>query len=99
MPAVLQIASMLIDCGLDLETAFHTARIDVSGGPSLAADRRLSTDILNALQAQFPVKQVDHTVYPNLFACPSAVLQEATAGDRLGMTDITHPLAGAAVSR
>ena len=33
LPAVLQIGSMLADCGLDLESAFHTPRIDVSGGP------------------------------------------------------------------
>ena len=41
MPAVLQLSSMLIDGGLDLETAFHLPRIDVSGEPYVTADRRL----------------------------------------------------------
>ena len=90
---------MLIDCGLDLETAFHASRIDVSGGAALAADRRLPEDILSTLEGRFPTERVDHTVYPNLFACPSAVLHEQAAGDRVGMTDVTHPLAGAAASR
>ena len=49
LPAVLQIASMLIDGGLDLETAFHEPRIDVSGEPHVTADRRLPPDVLAAL--------------------------------------------------
>jgi gamma-glutamyltranspeptidase/glutathione hydrolase len=95
MPAVLQIASMLIDGRLDLERAFHLPRIDVSGGPEVGADRRLAPEILAALEARFAVREVDAMVWPKLFACPSAILRER-GGEAFGMTDPTQPVAGVA---
>jgi gamma-glutamyltranspeptidase / glutathione hydrolase len=97
MPAVLQIASMLIDGRLDLERAFHLPRIDVSGGPAVAADRRLDPDILAALEARFAVQEVEAMVWPKLFAFPSAILRER-AGETLGMTDPMQPVAGVAAA-
>ncbi len=94
MPAVLQLASMLIDGGLDLEAAFHTPRIDVSGEPHITADARLEPAILEALAARFTVREVQAGVYPNLFACPSAVLRDPATGEALGMTDPWQPVAG-----
>ncbi len=99
LPAVLQIALMLIDGGLDLETAFHTPRIDVSGEPRITADARLGTDVLDALSARFELRQLMPTVHPNLFACPSAVLRDPTSGQASGMTDPWQPVAGCAISR
>jgi len=93
MPAVLQIASMLIDGRLDLERAFHLPRIDVSGGPAVVADRRLAPDILAALETRFAVQEVEAMVWPKLFAFPSAILSER-AGEVLGMTDPMQPVAG-----
>jgi gamma-glutamyltranspeptidase/glutathione hydrolase len=97
MPAVLQIASMLIDGRLDLERAFHVPRIDVSGGPAVAADRRLAPDILAALETRFAVQEVEALVWPKLFACPSAILRER-AGEAVGMTDPMQPVAGVAAA-
>ncbi len=96
MPAVLQLASMLIDGGLDLESAFHTPRIDVSGEPQVSADARLEPAIVEALGARFSVRKVMPAVYPNLFACPSAVLRDPATGEACGMTDPFQPVAGCA---
>jgi gamma-glutamyltranspeptidase/glutathione hydrolase len=95
LPAVLQIGSMLADCGLDLESAFHTPRIDVSGGPSVNADRRLGSEVLAQLRARFPVREVERVVLPNLFACPTAVLRDPDTGQASGMTDPVQPVARA----
>ena len=81
MPAVLQIASMLIDGRLDLERAFHLPRIDVSGGPAVVADRRLAPDIVAALETRFAVEEAEAMVWPKLFACPSAILRERRGGE------------------
>jgi gamma-glutamyltranspeptidase/glutathione hydrolase len=97
LPAVLQIASMLIDGRLDLERAFHLPRIDVSGGPLVLADRRLAPEILAALEARFAVQEVEATVWPKLFAFPSAILRERT-GEAIGMTDPMQPVAGVAAA-
>jgi gamma-glutamyltranspeptidase/glutathione hydrolase len=99
MPAVLQLASMLIDGGLDLETAFHTPRIDVSGEAHLTADARLAPEILDALAARFEVRAQMPSVFPNLFACPSAVLRDPATGEASGMTDPWQPVAGCAAAR
>jgi gamma-glutamyltranspeptidase/glutathione hydrolase len=94
MPAVMQIASMLIDGGLDLESAFHVPRIDVSGGPDVGADPRLAPEILAALEQRFAVQPRAAMVWPKLYACPSAILR-APGGEAFGMTDPTHPMAAA----
>jgi gamma-glutamyltranspeptidase/glutathione hydrolase len=95
MPAVLQIASMLIDGGLDLETAFHVPRIDVSGGGAVVADKRLAPEIVKALEARFAVRRLEAMVQPKLFACPSAILRDPRTGEAYGMTDPMQPAAGA----
>jgi gamma-glutamyltranspeptidase/glutathione hydrolase len=96
LPAVLQISSMLADGGLDLDDAFHTPRIDVSGGPEVIADRRLPAEVLAHLRARFPVREVEHGVLPNLFACPTAVLRDPATDRVCGMTDPMQPVAGVA---
>ncbi len=98
LPAVLQIASMLIDGGLDLETAFHEPRIDVSGEPHVTADRRLPPDVLAALAARFEVHRATPSLHPNLFACPTAVQRDPLSGEARAMTDPFQPVAGAAAA-
>ena len=98
LPAVLQIGSMLAACGLDLESAFHAPRIDVSGGPEVLADSQLAPDVLAELRARFPVRQVEHLILPNLFACPTAVLRYPASGEAFGMTDPMQPVAGVATA-
>jgi gamma-glutamyltranspeptidase / glutathione hydrolase len=96
LPAVMQIASMAIDGGLDLESAFHEPRIDVSGEPHVTADRRLAPGILAALAERFDVRLATASVHPNLFACPTAVQRDAASGEAVAMTDPFQPVAGAA---
>jgi gamma-glutamyltranspeptidase/glutathione hydrolase len=99
LPAVLQISSMLADCGLDLESAMHLPRIDVSGGAEVIVDRRLAPEVLAGLRARFQVREAEHLVMPKLFACPTAVLRDPSTGQASGMTDPTQPVAGAAPCR
>jgi gamma-glutamyltranspeptidase / glutathione hydrolase len=94
LPAVLQIGSMLADCGLDLESAMHMPRIDVSGGSEIIADRRLTPEVFAGLRGRFQVREAERLVLPKLFACPTAVLRAVT-GEASGMTDPTQPAAGA----
>ena len=98
LPAVLQISSMLAESGFDLEDAFHAPRIDVSGGPEVTADRRLSAEVLAHLRDRFAVREVEHGVLPNLFACPTAVLRDPGTARASGMTDPMQPVAGVAAA-
>ena len=98
-PAVLQIASFLIDHEMSLEDAFHQPRIDASGGERVAVDPRLPQDVKNALSGKFPVHAAELAVYPANFACPSAVLNDLTTGERFGMSDVMSPWSGAAAEK
>src|SRR3546814_3346077 len=80
MPAVMQIVSMLVDCGMELEDAFHQPRIDISGDHKANVDRRLGSDVFAALEERMPVVPLEDTVYPSMFACPNAVMQDAAGG-------------------
>jgi gamma-glutamyltranspeptidase/glutathione hydrolase len=95
MPAVLQIASFLIDHGMALEDAFHQPRIDASGGDTVGVDPRLPETIRNALAAKYPINETELVVYPTNFACPSAVLRDAASGEFQGITDVLSPWSGA----
>src|SRR3546814_134462 len=68
MPAVMQIVSMLVDCGMELEDAFHQPRIDISGDHKANVDRRLGSDVFAALEERMPVVPLEDTVYPSMFA-------------------------------
>jgi gamma-glutamyltranspeptidase/glutathione hydrolase len=98
-PAVLQIASFLIDHGMSLEDAFHHPRIDASGGERVGLDPRLSEKVKSALSEKFPVQSSELAVYPTNFACPSAVLNELRTGERFGMSDVMSPWSGAAAEK
>jgi gamma-glutamyltranspeptidase/glutathione hydrolase len=95
MPAVLQIASFLIDHGMTLEDAFHQPRIDASGGDTVGVDPRLPEAVRNALAAKYPVGMTELVVYPTNFACPSAVLRDSAGGEFQGITDVLSPWSGA----
>jgi len=93
--AVLQMASFIIDFGMDLEAAAHHPRIDVSGSDRIGIDRRLSVRIVERLSAQPGAAVVEHTVYPSRFACPNLVLRDAN-GLNHGITDVMSPWSAAA---
>ncbi len=95
LPSVAQLLSFVVDHGMDLETAFHQPRIDVSGGDLVEYDPRLPIDIQTALAARFQVRAAEHTVFPASYACPSAVLIDPATGGRTGMSDPMSPWSAA----
>ena len=95
MPAVTQVCSFLIDHGMNLEDAFHQPRIDASGGDTVGVDPRQPAGVQSALAAKFPVNLTELVVFPNNFACPSAVMQDAKTGEHTGISDVMSPWSGA----
>lgn len=89
LPAVAELASFLLDFGMDLETAFHAPRIDVSGGDTVVADDTLPAEVLEALSARYRTIAAPRTVYPYNFACPSAVARRG--GETSGITEPYSP--------
>ena len=96
MPAVMQLASFIMDYGMELEAAFHTPRLDVSGGDTVVADDTLPGSVLQALDQRFRCVAAPRTVYPYNFGCPSAVARDAS--ENQGMTEIMSPWGDAVAS-
>ncbi len=94
MAAVFQLMTFIADFGMDVETAAHHPRIDVSSADSASADRRLPAAVLDALAADGPVEVVEHSAVPINFACPNVIVQSAD-GTRIGMSDAASPWSGA----
>jgi gamma-glutamyltranspeptidase / glutathione hydrolase len=94
-PAVLQIASFLIDHGMYLEDAFHHPRIDASESDLVTIDSRMPAAVSKALAEKFPVRVNELVVYPTNYACPSAVLREGKSRENFGVTDVMSPWSGA----
>ena len=94
MPSVAQILSFMVDFGLDLDGAFHTPRIDVSGPGNALVDRRLGAGTLNSIAASMTAEFTDLAPYPAQFANPSAV--QAAPDQRFrGATDLASAWSGA----
>jgi gamma-glutamyltranspeptidase / glutathione hydrolase len=92
--AVVQMASFVVDFGMDPQAAAHHPRVDVSGGERIAIDCRLPAEIAKQLSAQPGAALVEHTVFPARFACPNLVL---CGGDGVnhGISDIMSPWSAA----
>ena len=95
MPAVAQLSSMLLDYGMDLDTALHTARLDMSLADVTIADDSLPDAVLADLDTILPqpVARAPRTIFPLHFACPSAVSRQD--GMNAGATEIMTPWADA----
>ena len=95
MPSVAQLTSMVLDYGMDLDTALHTPRLDMSLEDVTIADDSLPAKVLEALSANLahPVTAAPRTIFPLHFACPSAVSRHA--GLNAGATEIMTPWADA----
>ncbi len=93
LPAVFQLVSFLVDCGLSLEEAVHLPRLNVDGSPTVEADRRLPRETLDAVAARRPVAAVEALVSPNKFANPLVVLRDGE--DCLGAAPVRSPVAAA----
>ena len=93
-PAVAQLTSMLLDYDMDLDTALHAPRIDVSLAETTIADTSLAPEVLEALHERLAqVTPAPRTTYPLYFACPSAVGR--TGPQNSGATEVMSPWADA----
>jgi gamma-glutamyltranspeptidase / glutathione hydrolase len=96
--AVLQLASFIVDFGMDPEAAAHHPRIDVNGSERFGIDRRLPAEIIERLSRQSGATLVEHTVSPARFACPNLVLR-GTDGMNYGISDVMSPWSAAVAER
>jgi gamma-glutamyltranspeptidase / glutathione hydrolase len=94
LAAVLQMASFVIDFGMDPAAAAHHPRIDASGGERFGIDRRLPAAIAEPLAAKPGAALVEHGVFPTPFACPNLVLRDAD-GLNHGISDVMSPWSAA----
>jgi gamma-glutamyltranspeptidase/glutathione hydrolase len=91
----MQLTSMLIDYGMSLDQAWHTPRIDASGGDEVGVDARLDDSIREALAREFRIEDTEFVVLPTNFACPSAVMRDWESGENFGIADVMSPWSGA----
>jgi gamma-glutamyltranspeptidase/glutathione hydrolase len=84
----------MLDFGMDLDAAFHTPRIDVSGPGLALVDRRLGDETLRAIAGSMTAEFTDLAPYPAQFANLSAV-QAAPGGKFLGAADLASAWSGA----
>jgi gamma-glutamyltranspeptidase/glutathione hydrolase len=94
-PAILQLTSLLLDYGMTIDRAWHTPRIDASGGEAVGIDPRLAPEARAALEREFQVSETELVVYPTNFACPSAVARDWDSGENCGISDVMSPWSGA----
>ena len=95
MPAVLQLASLVMDFGLSLDEAFHLPRIDVVRGATITCDAAMSDDAIAAVAQQFSIEVREPTVYPTGWACPTAV-ERRPGGVNVAAADTRSPWASVA---
>ncbi len=88
--AVMQMASFIVDFGMDAESAAHHPRIDFSGGVHLDIDDRLPPAVCERLLAEPNARRVEHVAWPARFACPNLVLH-GEDGRNHGITDVMSP--------
>lgn len=97
MPAVTQVAALMMDFGMSVEDAVHHPRIDASCRGSVRADPRLGTQTIAALRAAWDdVEVAQLLVYPKLYACVSAVARDPATGLCTGLNDPSQPVGGGA---
>ncbi len=94
LAAVLQLSSFVVDFGMTPEEATHQPRIDVSGEAGVAIDRRLPELLRDRLTARPGAHIVEHTVWPQQFACPNLVLR-GEDGINYGISDAMSPWSAA----
>lgn len=96
VPAVSQLALMLIDRGMEVEAAFHQPRVDVSGVGPIRVNRDLPDEAKTAIAAKLPMVEVDNPISPLGFANPSCIVRDPATGELTGMNEVMSPWAGGA---
>ncbi|MDX2104286.1 MAG: gamma-glutamyltransferase [Alphaproteobacteria bacterium] len=89
VPAVVQIAHHVLAHGRDLETAFHSPRIDLVRGTTITVDQGLPPEDLAILQSRVTVEERAPVVHPTAYAVPTAVM--LTADGAVGCADHRTP--------
>ena len=89
LPAVFQLLAMSADFGFDLEQAFHSPRIDVSGLEVVVTDRRMPPATIDALAAEFATVLAEPVEYPFPYAIAGAVRRTGDMNE--GATEPQHP--------
>jgi gamma-glutamyltranspeptidase/glutathione hydrolase len=92
--AVVQMASFVADFGMSPDEAAHHPRVDVSGADGVAIDRRLPEAVIDRLSGRGGARLVEHTVWPQQFACPNLVLR-GDDGTNHGISDVMSPWSAA----
>lgn len=98
MPAVTQVAALMMDFDMDVEAAVHHPRLDASYRGSVRVDPRLSPETLAKLGERFELEIAQQMVFPKLYACVSAVSRAPETGECAGINDPTQPVGGGASS-
>ncbi|MFK7996905.1 MAG: gamma-glutamyltransferase [Granulosicoccus sp.] len=93
MPAVAQVAALMLDFGLTLGEAMHHPRLDASDRDSVRADPALGQAVLDALTEYHSLEISQQLVFPKLYACVSGVAREHNCF--VGLNDPTQPVGGA----
>jgi gamma-glutamyltranspeptidase/glutathione hydrolase len=94
LASVFQLMTFIADFGMDVDTAAHHPRIDVSSVDKVTVDARLPADVRDALAADSTLEVVEHNAVPINFACPNVIVQSAD-GTRTGISDAASPWSGA----
>ncbi|GGF51613.1 gamma-glutamyltransferase [Aliidongia dinghuensis] len=92
LSAVTQLASMLIDYDLSLDSAFATPRLDASTERVLV-DAAMDPEWIAEIDRTLPVEIVPDQVYPSHFAVPSAVMRDEGTGLNSAATHLRSPVA------
>lgn len=74
-PSVFQLISFLVDYDMDLNTAIHQPRVDVSGTDEVSVDPQLPQNIIDALAKGRRCTVAINGVYPVRYALPNVVGQ------------------------
>ena len=87
MPAVVELTSLLLDFGMDLETAFHHPRTDMSMDDVTIVDDAMEPEVIDTLKDSLAnVVTAPRTIFPYHFACPSGVGRKDS--ENVGATEI-----------
>ena len=93
MPAVAQVAALMLDFDFTLEQAMHEPRLDASDRSSVRADPAMGQATLAALAQQHKLEVSQQLVFPKLYACVTGVARDDNA--YTGLNDPSQPLGGA----
>lgn len=96
MPAVTQVAALMMDFDMSLEDAVHHPRLDASYRGSVRVDPRFDPETLAKLGERFELEIAQQLVFPKLYACVSAVSRDPESGECTGINDPTQPVGGGA---